>query len=684
MNLTKQWLKILRTSVYVLVLFTGLFLLSACSKDAKPVDTFNSYKKSWEKQDFKAMYSLLSIEAKGKITEADFIKRYQNIYTGIEAANVNIKSENVENIKPDKSGNTVIPFSVAMDTLAGKTEIQGYKMTLVKEKADKKNTWTVLWDEKLIFTDLEASDKVKATIFYPLRGEISDRNGKGLAVNGTINTIGIVPSKFNAVKDTAIPEMAQILDISQDKIAGLLKASTNPDWFVPIVNLSSDDKDKSSKLTAIPGVQYQKKTGRVYPAGEASALLVGYMGAITEEELKNHKNEGYSAQDKIGKMGLEQVYDKRLKGEKGGEIYIVKDGDDTSKNVIAKKEAKDGENIKLSIDFDTQKKIYDEMKNDAGACAAINPKSGEILALVSSPSFDPNLYSTYVPDSTRKAWDSAVKSPFTNRFKAVYAPGSTFKLVTGAIGLKAGIIKPDEALNITGTEWQPDKSWGSNTVTRVHDPGKPINLLDAYVYSDNIYFAMEALKIGKDTLTNEAKNFGIGEILPIDYPVAKSQLSNNGLSSNQLIADTGFGQGEVQLSPLNLALIYSALANNGDIMTPVLELKDGFTAKVWKEKAVASENVKTLTDDLVQVVENPAGSGHTDPPGNIRILGKTGTAELKKDKNDKNSEENGWFVAMDVDNPRLAIAMMIEDVKTRGESHYVVPIVKSIIDDRLK
>ena len=687
MDLKKQSVKRLFIAICVVVLFISQMLLVGCTKAAKPSETFDSYKKYFEKQDFKAMYGLLSTEIKSKITEDNFVKRYDTIYKGIQVNNIKIKSGNVDSIKPDANKSIAIAFSVVMDTLAGNVEIPGYNMILTQEKIDKKSKWTVTWDEKLIFPDLGPNDKVKTTTIYAKRGEISDRNGKGLAVNGTpgsINIIGIVPSKFNAVKDKAIPQMAQILDISQDRIANLLKASTSPDQFVAIVKLSSTDKDKSTKLTAIAGVQYQKSQGRVYPGGEAFGSLIGYIGPITAEELTNHKDEGYTAQDKIGKVGLEQVYEKRLKGEKGGEIYIAKDGKDDSKKVIVRKEAKDGENIKLSIDFDTQKKIYDEMKADAGASTAINPKTGEILALVSSPSFDSNLYSTYIPDTISNAWKSAVKSPFTNRFKAVYAPGSTFKLVTGAIGLKTGIIKPAEALNITGKQWQPSKSWGDNKVTRVDDIGKPVNLQDAYIYSDNIYFAMQALKIGKDNFTNEAKNFGVGETLPIDYPISKSQLSNSGLNNEQLIADTGFGQGEVQLSPLNLALIYSSLANDGDIMTPILELKTDTTPKVWKEKAVATENVKTLTDNLVQVVENPLGTGYTNPPSRIKLLGKTGTAELKKDKNDNNAKENGWFIAMDVDNPRLAVAMLIEDVKNRGESHYVVPIVKRIFDDRLK
>lgn len=672
---------ILISCVVVVILATigTMIFLSA----PKPSETFAKYQDAWQNKDYKTMYSLLSNEAKNEISEEDFVTRYQNVFEGIEANNIEIQANDGEEAGKTSGDNSNIAFSVVMDTLAGNVKISDYNMQLVKEKIDGKKVWTVNWDEKLIFPKLEKNDKVRVNTIRAQRGQILDRNGNALAKNGTLNTIIIIPSKFNAVKDTALPEIAKILDMSQDKIEGMLKSSTNPDWAVPIVTLSATDKEKATKLTAIDGIQYQKSQGRVYPGGEAFGNLIGYIGSITAEELEDHKEEGYTSSDKIGKLGLEQVYEKKLKGENGGEIYIAKGGNETDKETIAKKDSKDGEDIKLSIDMNTQNEIYSKMNKEAGAAAACNPKTGEILALVSSPSFDSNLYSTYIPDSLRDSWKTG-KDPFTNRFKAVYAPGSTFKLVTGAIGLKNGTINPSEAVEITGTQWQPNSSWGNNKVTRVDDIGRPVNLQDAYVYSDNIYFAMQALKIGKDKFTEEAKNFGIGEQLPIEYPFADSKLSNDGLNSEQLLADTGYGQGEVQVSPLNVALFYSALANNGDIMTPILELNSDNTTKVWKEKAIAADNVKTLTDDLIQVVENPAGTAYTNPAGKTRILGKTGTAELKKSQEDTAAEENGWFVAMNVDNPKLVVAMIMEDVKTKGGSHHLVPIVKSIFDDIIK
>jgi penicillin-binding protein len=463
----------------------------------------------------------------------------------------------------------------------------------------------------------------------------------------------------------------------------VVNAASNPDWFYPLVTLPADARELAAQLTAIPGVQYQKTEGRIYPAGAAAGLLTGYVGPITAEELAKYGDKGYSATDKIGKMGLEQVYEARLRGVKGGEITLVQGESGQIRDVIARQEAIDGENITVSIDTSVQASLYSSMAANAGAAAAVNPQTGEILALVSTPSFDPNLFQTYVPDTVQKSWNDAVKSSFTNRFKAGYAPGSVFKLVTAAIGLKTGLLDPAEALAISGLKWQPDASWGEYRVTRVKDIGRPVNLQDALIYSDNIYFARQALKIGRERFEAGAADFGIGTDLPIDYPFVRAQLSNAGLTRDVLVADTGYGQGEVLVSPLHIALFYSALATQGDIMLPVLELRGAVLPQVWQAQAIASRHVPVLTAALLQVVENPAGSGYTRTAYRTRILGKTGTAELKKSLDDTGAQENGWFVAMNVDTPRLTIAMIIEDVKGRGGSHLVVPLVKQAMDEIL-
>lgn len=674
----KKRFYVLISIVVIAVIAAAVFIIK--SRSVNPYTAFQTYAGYWEKQNFDGMYNMLTSDAKKKISKEDFISRYKKIYEGIEAQNIKIVYS-----KPDKSKNNVksldIPFSVKMDSVAGNITVADYKAGLVKESRNGKDNYYISWSENMIFPGMDSDDKVRVSEKEAVRGEILDRNGKPLATNGTLISIGILPKNFNANKDASIKQMAKILDTPEDNITKKLSGSTNPDWFVPIVTLDRGNP-VISKLMAITGVIYQEAEGRIYPGGEALGRLVGYISTVTADDLKNNKGGGYTSTSKIGKAGLEQVYEKTLKGQNGAQIYISKisNGSETGQVTIAKCEVKNGENVKTSIDMDLQQKIYSEMKGDAGSCSAINPKTGEILALVSSPSYDSNLFSTYIPETVSNSWKDKSKDPFTNRFSNIYSPGSTFKLVTAAIGLKQKTLNPAEALSISGKEWQKDSSWGSYNVTRVEDTKSAVNLRDAFVYSDNIYFAMQALKIGSDNFIQGAKAFGIGEALPISYPITKSQISSDGTIKKDIqLADSGYGQGQVQVSSLHLALIYSALVNNGDIMTPVLELKENTKPSVWKSQAIASENVKTLTDDLVQVVEDKSGTGHEAKIAGIRVAGKTGTPELKKNAEDTQAEENGWFVAFSPDKPSILVSMMIENVKNRGESHYVVPKVRDII-----
>lgn len=668
--------------VLMLSLIISAFMLSACSKESAVSKAFESYKSSWQKKDYAAMYSMLSSKTKSAITEKQFVDRYTAIYSGIEAENIAIKLDSNEKLKEGKEESINIPFSITMDTVAGKIEVPGYSITLTKEKVDNKTQWTVAWNEKLIFPKMEPGDKVRVESSAAKRGEIYDVNGKPLAINAPIVSLGVQPSKFTKNKDANVAELAKILDIKPSLIEDKLKANSNPDFFVPIVNIASTEKDKIAEAMKIEGVIHNKPVSRVYPGGEAFGSLIGNIGPITSEELEKNKGQGYSSTSFIGKRGLEQVFEAKLKGENGGLIYISKqkDGKEVEQINIAKKEPKDGESIKLSIDSELQKKIYESMNREKGAAAAVNPKTGQVLALVSSPSFDSNLLTTYVTESQKAAWEKSGNAEFENRFKNAYAPGSTFKLITAAIGLDKGSIKPQEALSIQGKAWQKDSSWGSYKVTRVSDPGKDINLTDAFIYSDNIYFAKAALNIGKDDFIKGSSKFGLGEALPIDYPIAKSQLSSDGkLSSDILLADSGYGQGQVLMSPLHVALAYSAVVNNGNIMTPSL-LQSSEAPKVWKENVISSSNIKTLLDGLTAVIESPSGTGHEAKLNNIPLAGKTGTAELKQSLEDQNGKENGWFVCMNTNNPKLVISMMVEDVQGRGGSHYVVPMVKKAMN----
>ena len=681
--LKKHLKTFLFTTLGLILILTGAFMFNIYTKIDSATKTFDTYKNKWAKQDFKTMYSMLSVKTKEAISEKQFVDKYNAIYKGIEAKNITIKVENEDKIKDGNKKTINIPFSIVMNTAAGQLKMPGYQATMVKEKINNKNQWALVWDEKMIFPSMKVGDKVKIIPELAIRGEIYDRDKKPLAKNDTIITIGIEPIKFVKNKDTNISQMAKILDINASVIEDKLKGNENSNLFIPIVNILSSEKEKTAGVNKLEGVTFLHPKGRVYPGGEAFGSLIGYIAPITAEELEKMVGQGYSSSSLIGKAGLEKVYEKRLKGENGAIIYISrqKDGQEVKEDVILKKESKAGENITLSVDTELQKNIYKGMNKEPGTSAAINPKTGEVLALVSSPSYDSNVYTTYKSNTQIAAWKDA-KEPFKNRFIAAYSPGSTFKLITAAVGLDGGNIRPEELVNIPGKQWQLDKSWGATKVTRVSDAVKSVNLQNAFIYSDNIYFAMAAIKIGKEEFIKGCRNFGIGEKLPIDYPIATSQVANNSnIKNNVALADTGYGQGEVLVSPLQIALSYSAVVNEGNIMSPTLEnFNDKVTSKVWKTNAISKNNIKYIKDDLTAVIENPNGTGHAAKINGINLAGKTGTAELKKNAKDTTAEENGWFVCMDTANPKIVVSMLMEDVKNKGESHYVVPIVKGVME----
>jgi penicillin-binding protein 3 len=313
-----------------------------------------------------------------------------------------------------------------------------------------------------------------------------------------------------------------------------------------------------------------------------------------------------------------------------------------------------------------------------GTSSAIHPKTGEVLALVNSPSYNPNEYTLGISGETRKKWANDPKNPKMNRFKYTYAPGSTLKPVTAAIGLENGTLDPNDVMKVNGKTWKKGESWGNYHVTRV-SAVPSVNLEKALIYSDNIYFAQEALDLGQEQFVSGLKKFGFGEEVPVSFPFEKSTMGEEGMTEIQL-ADSGYGQGKIQMSALHLGLSYTPFLNNGNLLAPKLDQSKTDPA-IWKENVISPETAKIIRDDLVKVVSSSNGTALEAYMPKMPLAGKTGTAELKKSKTDKNGMELGWFVAYNTEDPSLLVTMMIEDVKERGGSHYLVPKVKKVFEE---
>lgn len=204
----------------------------------------------------------------------------------------------------------------------------------------------------------------------------------------------------------------------------------------------------------------------------------------------------------------------------------------------------------------------------------------------------------------------------------------------------------------------------------------------ALVYSDNIYFAQIAMDMGSNLIEEKLKSFGFGEKIPFEFALYNSQYSNDGkIKEGAQLADTGYGQGEVMVNPVHLTSMYSMFLNQGNIIEPHLVIDNKNNNIVWKKSVVSKESAQIVLNDLIQIVENPAGTGHEAYNSKLKIAGKTGTAEIKNSQTDTSGTELGWFVGMTTEGDnKVLVTMMIEDVKGRGGSHYVVPKVKDVIE----
>ena len=669
-------MKKLKNLLLLLIITLVTFSIS-CSKINKYEETFNSFKEKWIDEDFEAMYSMLNQSSKEYIDEEAFISRYKTIYSAINLTDVEITS-NGEPIKNE--GYYTIPFTFKANTIAGELNLTDFNLNIYKVDKD----YLIDWDESLILPNMIEGDKLYVRNFNHTRGKILDRNDNILAEDGTISVVGIHPYKFDIEnRDAKIIELANTLDISAETITDKLNGNSNPEHFVPIVDiLSTDEKLTTLVNRSEEGILINEKTSRVYSGGNAFGRLIGYVGSITAEELEKNSDKGYSQTSLIGKAGIEQVYEDTLRGENGAEIYLLRGNEELS---ILKKDVVDGNNVKLTIDSTLQSNAYEQLNGEKGAVTAVDPKTGEVLALVSAPSYDSNMFTTYVTKTLKAEREANNNIDQINRFSKTYAPGSTMKLITASIGLNTGTLNADDTVTIDGLTWQKDSSWGNYNITRVHNTTTPMTLREAAKYSDNIYFAQLALKIGSENLINGIKNFGIGDEMTFEYPLTASSISNNGaLDKEILLADTGYGQGEIMVTPLNMALAYSALANDGNIMNPRLVLSSDSAPSIWKESAIKSEHIPTLIEDFSAMVNDSDGAAHQAQIEGFNIAAKTGTAEIKASQDDTTGTENGWFVAVDTTASKLAVAMIVEDVKDRGGSAIPIPKVKAIMEEYLK
>jgi len=645
----------------------------------------DQYTQDWEGGKYADLYQTLSKEAQSSISQDKFVARYTNIASGIDQTSVVVTATLPVDLTPTGTPPMVtVPIAVTYNLAVLGPVTEANSLPLVSENGQ----WKVAWTPGLIFKDLTADRLVRYDPVSAARGSIVDRNGNVLAQDGNILTVGVVPGE---IKDeaTMLKALSDYLKMPSDSIKKLY-ANAQPDWFVPIKDLSDSDKAAAEqKLGNVLGVSLRERARRVYPYGAATADFVGYVSPVEQSDLKTLGPKGYDVGDYVGRAGLESWGEKYLLGQKGATLAIVNQ-DGSVVRTIAQKAAKPGDTIITSVDVNYQIESNKALGNKPGSLILMNPSDNTILALASNPSFDPNQFVLGMTDAQWSQLNSPSHPLLFRPAQGLYPTGSIFKVITMSAALEKGVTKPSETFNC-GLDWN-----GLPGVTLHNWTAEgTLNLIQALTGSCDPTFYTLGLRLNQldpNILPNYARAFGLGKptgatgvdeasgLVPDPAWKAKNvgQAWYDGDGVNLAI-----GQGFLLATPLQMANVYSTLANHGTIRNPVLvtEIKspDGaivqsFTAQVQGTIPVSPQNLSYVIEGMSKVTNTPLGTAYYAwKDSKIPMEAKTGSAE------NETSKSHAWFVGYTPpDHANLLSLVMLEGGGLGGE--FAAPVGRQIVD----
>ena len=517
----------------------------------------------------------------------------------------------------------------------------------------------------------------------PARGTMFDRNGQILVGSRLSHSVSVWPIALpEGERDRAqvLQRLAQILDVPVEEINDRLAlTSYNLSKSVPISRgiSSAQTTALAEYASELPGVRVEAEAVRNYPRGDLAAHVLGYTGELNDEELEALKDQDYRLGDVIGKLGLEMALEPTLRGQWGGQQVEVDSGGQVLR-ILGEKTPIAGQNVSLTLDLALQQAAEAALGDHIGAIVAIDPRNGAVRAMVSRPTFDPNIFSTRI---TQSQWEQLQSRgyPLVNRAMRAYAPASTFKVVTTTAGIESGKFSPDAVLptypflTIGGIQFWDWNNAGFG----------PLGFRGAMAMSSDTFFYQVGRAVGEKELAKWMYEYGLGQKTGIELAteedrglVPTEEWKQEVLGERWYLGDTinaSIGQGNVLATPLQIAVMFAVVANGGYRVTPHL-VADNEEAKDWKESlGMSPSTVKVLQDGLRQVVSNGTGGALKDP-ALPPISGKSGTAEAPP------GENHTWFGAYGpTDKPEIVVVAFGEHSGGGGGS-FAAPMVKQVLE----
>ncbi len=543
----------------------------------------------------------------------------------------------------------------------------------------------------------------------PFRGMILDRNGELLVNNRPSYNLYLLPEDIND-KEELLKTLELLVDIDPEQVNNRLKGTPKRYAYKPVLIKKDIGRDElaviETNLFNLPGVMVEVSPQRNYILGDFASHIIGYLGEISEKELKSGRYPDNSSGDFIGKSGVEAEWESYLNGIAGG-MQVEVDAAGRRLQVISNKPALPGLDITLTVDKDLQSLAEEKLEGKKGAIVALNPNNGQVLAMASSPIFDPTLF---IKGIEKNEWEKMISGhnfPLQNRaISGQYPPGSVFKIVVALAGLEEGLIDPDEEIACPGYYTLGNRKYNCWKETG-HGA---LKLHSALKESCDVYFYKIGNRLGIDTIAYYAKLCGLGQKTGFELdnekegliPTTEWKLKRWGVAwqaGETILAS--IGQSFVLVTPLQMARLISSIFNGGMLYQPkiVLRIADDRDHYVYEFKptligkiGVREENLEILKKGLFAVVNDPQGTGYSAYLDGVSVAGKTGTAQVIAIDTSKSISSDGetpeefrdhaWFVSIaPVEDPKIAISVLIENGGHGGR--VAAPIARDLIAEYL-
>lgn len=639
----------------VIIAFCAVALVALCTSCAGHSydGVATAYLNAFQKFDYKAMYDLLTPGSQSTYNYDEFVEYHKKVYDILKIQTVSVTmGETVDNGDSRSYNYTAVFRSSEYGQFTYDMHFEVYKKT---------KFYLVSWSPSNVVPDMERYDRIYAATTMGKRGEIFDRDGRILVQNDYAITIYGEKSKFEGIESAVSNQIAKIMGLDGNEVLEKFEKSSGDTGIFATIFKGQLSIEQENALKEIENVKINRESItpiRYYPYGSALAQTLGYSTPITPEDREKEIYKDLPEGTRIGRSGLEAAYDEYLQPKEGLQIYLLSD-DSKRKTVLYEQPAQDGYNLKLTVDILLQKSITDYMEVNfntvtTGTATVIEPTTGAVVSMVSYPSYDANIYAYDKATNYGDVFENKYTPLLNRNIQGTYPPGSIFKSIMAAIGIDSGTVtqytvfpyeNEIEYYTYEKDRWRPKGSNWSHYIVRESFPNATItgslDMHRALIWSDNIYFGWLAMKVGKTKMISYAERLGIGDTLPFDLSVRRSQMATNfsTLDNQKLLADTGFGQAQMLFTPLQLCSTFSMFGNGGTIMQPYLVSEISTTNEKGELEAVKITEAKVfktpfgnaVTSQVVSILEKTAtqGTGKSGVKGlkNMRIAAKTGTAQ---------------------------------------------------------